>query len=184
MEKPNFQEFWVKMANLKVKVNDPHFQYQPRISQDECLVQMWQFQPKLMSYYADMPNFLEFWVKMAKVTLKVKVNDSHFQYQLRISQDVCLVQIWQFQLKSMTSYHADKPNFLEFLVKMVKITLKIKVNNPHFQYQLRVSHDACLVQICRWWLKLKSVTFIKGTRLSRWTDTSKDNTPSAWNDKG
>ena len=30
-----------------------------------------------MSHCADKPNFLEFWVKM---TLKVKVNDLHFQY--------------------------------------------------------------------------------------------------------
>ena len=41
---------------------------------------------------------------------------------------------------------ADKPNCLEFWVKMVKMTLKIKVNDPYFQYQLRVFQDACLVQ--------------------------------------
>ena len=35
-------------------------------------------------------------VKMAKITLKVKVNDLHFQYQPRVSQDVYLVQIWLF----------------------------------------------------------------------------------------
>ena len=29
-------------------------------------------------------------------TLKVKVNDLHFQYQLRKSQDAYLVQIWWF----------------------------------------------------------------------------------------
>ena len=28
------------------------------------------------------------------MTLRVKVNDSHFQYQLRESQDAYLVQIW------------------------------------------------------------------------------------------
>ena len=27
----------------------------------------------------------KFWVKMAKMTLQVKVNDFHFQYQLRVS---------------------------------------------------------------------------------------------------
>ena len=51
----------------------------------------------------------------------------------------------------MTTYRADKPNFLEFLVKMAKVTLKVKVNDLNFQYQPRVSHDACLVipaQIC------------------------------------
>ena len=55
----------------------------------------------------------------------------------------------------MTSYRADEPNFLEFWDKMAKMTLKFKVNDPYFQYQPRVSHDACLVQI--WWFKLKSV---------------------------
>ena len=50
----------------------------------------------MTSYSADKPNFLGFWVKMAKITLKVKVNDLHFQYQLRVSQDACMVQIWLF----------------------------------------------------------------------------------------
>ena len=31
-----------------------------------------------------------------QMTLKVKVNASHFQYQLRESQDAYLVQIWWF----------------------------------------------------------------------------------------
>ena len=83
------------------------------------------------------------------MTLKVKVNDLHFQYQLRESQDVYLVQIWWFQLKSITSYHADKSNFLEFKVKMAKMTLKVKVNDLHFIHQPRVFQDACLVQT--WW---------------------------------
>ena len=38
--------------------------------------------------------------------------------------------------------------FLEFWVEMTKISLKVTVNDPQFQYQLRVSQDACLVQIC------------------------------------
>ena len=38
---------------------------------------------------------------MAKVTLMVKVNDLHFQYQPRVSQDACLVQIWGFQPESV-----------------------------------------------------------------------------------
>ena len=38
---------------------------------------------------------------------------------------------------------------------MAKMTLLVKVNDPYFQYQPRVSHDACLVQI--WWFQLKSV---------------------------
>ena len=74
-------------------------QYQPRVSQDGCLLQIWESQPiPVMSYRANKPNFPEFWVKMAKMTLKVKVNDIHFQYQLRVSHDACLVQIWWLQL--------------------------------------------------------------------------------------
>ena len=66
-----------------------------------------------MSYQVDKPNFQEFWVKMAKMTLKVKVNDPYFQYQTRVFQDACLVQIWWFQLKSVMSYHADKVKFTD-----------------------------------------------------------------------
>ena len=47
----------------------------------------------------------------------------------------------------MTSYCADKPNFLKFLIKIAKMTLKVKVNDLHFQYQPRLSQDACLEQI-------------------------------------
>ena len=57
------------------------------------------------------------------MTLKVKVNDLHFQYQPRVSQEACLVQIWWYYPKLMTSYRADKPNFLEVWVKMAKMTL-------------------------------------------------------------
>ena len=34
--------------------------------------------------------------QMTKMTLKVKLNDLHFQYQPRVSKDACLVQIWWF----------------------------------------------------------------------------------------
>ena len=67
----------------------------------------------MTSYCADKPNFLEFWVKMAKMTLKVKVNDLHFQYQPRVSHDACLVQIWWFLFKFVTSYSADKVKFTD-----------------------------------------------------------------------
>ena len=50
---------------------------------------------------------------MTKMTLKVKVNDLHFQYQPRVSQDACFVQIWWFQLKPVTSYPADKVKFTD-----------------------------------------------------------------------
>ena len=57
---------------------------------------------------SDKLNILEFWVKKAKMTLKVKVNDPYFQCQLRVSYDACLVPIWWFKLKSVKSYRADK----------------------------------------------------------------------------
>ena len=60
-----------------------------------------------------------------------------------------LVQILSFYLESIKNYRTDKPNFPEFKVKMAKMTLKVKVNDPYFQYQPRVSQDACLVQF--WW---------------------------------
>ena len=69
------------------------------------------------------------------------------EYQSRESQDAYLVHIWWFYLKSISSYCADKPNFLEFWVEMAIMNLKVNVNDPYFQNQPRVSQDACLVQI-------------------------------------
>ena len=51
---------------------------------------------------------------MAKMTLKVKVNDRYFQYMPRVSHVACLVQIRWFQAKSGKSYCIDKAIFLEF----------------------------------------------------------------------
>ena len=42
------------------------------------------------------------------MTLKIKVNDSHFQYQPKVSHDACFGHIWWIQLKSVMSYHANK----------------------------------------------------------------------------
>ena len=151
---------------LKGKLNDVHFQCQLRVSQDACLVQIWSFQLKsVLSYHADKQSLLEFYVEMAKMTLKGKLNDLHFQYQLEVSQHACLVQIWWFQLKCVTSYYADKRSLLEFYVKMAKMTLKV-VNDLHFQYQLRVSQHACLVQIC--WFQLKSVMIYPADKVKCW----------------
>ena len=38
---------------------------------------------------------------------------SYFQYQSRVSLDACLMQIWWFQLKSVTSYCLDKVKFTD-----------------------------------------------------------------------
>ena len=43
--------------------------------------------------------------------------------------------------------------FPRILSQNGQMTFKIKVNDPYFQYQPRVSHDTCLVQI--WWFQLK-----------------------------
>ena len=65
---------------LKVKIKDYYFLYQRRVSHYACLVQIWWFQPKsVLGYCIDKPNFPEFYVKMAEMTLKVKVNDPYFQ---------------------------------------------------------------------------------------------------------
>ena len=65
------------------------------------------------------------------------------------------------------------------------MTLKAKVNDPYFQYQPRVSHNACLVQI--WWFQPKSVTSSRADKVKFTdgrTDAGNDNTPSAWEVKG
>ena len=64
-----------------------------------------------MRYRADKLNFPEFWVKMAKITLKVKAN--YLQYQPRVSQDACLVQIWWVLFKCVTSYRAYKVKYTD-----------------------------------------------------------------------
>ena len=69
---------------------------------------------------------------------------------------------------------------------MAKMTLKVKVNDLHFQYELRVSQDACLVQI--WWFQLNLWRVIVWTRQSLqtdgWTDVGNEDTPLPWKAKG
>ena len=89
--------------------------------------------------------FLGILTRNGQMALKVKVNYPHFQYQPRESWDAYLVQMWWILLKSIANYCTDKPNFLEFLVQTAKMTLKVMINDLHFQYQLKVSQDACLV---------------------------------------
>ena len=130
---------------LKVKVNDPHFQYQPTYSQDAYWVQIWWFYLKSITCYCkDKPNFLEFWDKKGNFSLKMW---------------------WVITL--------DKPNFLEFWVKIAKMTLKVKFNYLHFQYQLRVSHDAYLEQI--WWFQSYRADKLKFTD-RRTEEAGNDNT--------
>ena len=67
---------------------------------------------------------------MAKMTLKVEVNDLHFQYQPRYPVMNVLCKFGDSSPNLWRLINADKPNLLEFWVKM---TLKVKVNDPHFQ---------------------------------------------------
>ena len=64
-----------------------------------------------MSYRTDKPNFPKFWVKMAKMTLKVKVNGLRFQYQPRVSHDACLVILAQIY-DELTRGQAEPPRIL------------------------------------------------------------------------
>ena len=50
---------------------------------------------------------------MAKMTLKVKVNDFHFQCQPRVSHDACLVQFGDSSSNLWPSYRADKVKFTD-----------------------------------------------------------------------
>ena len=85
-----------------------------------------------MNYHADKPNFLELWVKMAKMILKVNVNDPYFRYQPRVSHDACLVQIWWFQLKFVVWYHADKVKFTDRRMdgQMQAMTIPLQPERP------------------------------------------------------
>ena len=100
---------WNGQMTLKITVDDLQCLISVE-SQDAYLVILTQ---SITSYCADKPNFLESWVKMAKITWKVIANDPHFQYQSGVSHNVCLVQIWWFQLKSVTSYRVDKAKFMD-----------------------------------------------------------------------
>ena len=71
---------------LMVKVDDPFFQHQPREAYPK--MQIWctfcdSSSIPLQGIAKKSRIFLVFWVKMTKLTLQFKVNDPHFQYQLR-----------------------------------------------------------------------------------------------------
>ena len=57
-------------------------------------------------------EFPRFWVKRQN-ELEGHGQWPHFQYQLKVSCDACVVQIWWFQLQSVTSYRADKVKFTD-----------------------------------------------------------------------
>ena len=106
--------------------------------------------------------------------LKVKINDHTSRKYHRMH---FFVQIWWF----VTSYRADKPNFLEFWIKMAKMALKVRVSDPNFQYHIPwCMFGANLVipaQICD---ELSCGQGKVYERTDRQTDAGNDNTPSAW----
>ena len=66
----------------------------------------------------------------------------HGQYQLRVSQDACLVQIWWFQLKSVTSYGAVKVKLMDRQTSVLHIWYKyqVKLDAPHSALTYLCSH--------------------------------------------
>ena len=67
------------------------------------------------------------------------------------------------------------------------MTLKVKVDDLYFQYQLRVSHDACLLipaQIRAEWSCGQGKVYGRTLgRTDRRADADNDNTPSVWKAK-
>ena len=129
-----FLESWDEMAKWPWKSMSMIPIFNTCTSQQNLNVHIWckfvdsSSNPLQLSYCTDKPNFLEFWVKMAKMTLKVKVNGSHC-----ISHDTCLMQICRFQPKSVTELWRRLAKFL-IKVKMAKMTLKVKYNDPYLWY--------------------------------------------------
>ena len=93
-------------------------------------------------------RFVESWFEMFKWPWRSR-SMTPYSTPVKGIPDAHLVQIWWFQLKSISSYCGDKPNFLDFWDKMPKMTLKVNVNDPYFRYLTRISQDPCLVQIWR-----------------------------------
>ena len=81
------------------------------------------------------------------MTLKVKVDYTNFQYQAEGSLDIPFVQIWCKNDKSTESYCPDKLIFARISQIKSKMTLMVKGDHTHFQYQTERSLDTPFVQI-------------------------------------
>ena len=100
---------------LKVKVNDLHAFSIPAESIPGCmfganLVILAQIYDELSCKQAKFPIILS---QNGQNDLEGQGQWPLFQYQPRVSHGACLVQIWWFQLKSVTSYRADKVKFMD-----------------------------------------------------------------------
>ena len=109
-------------------------------------MQIWWFYQiyyKLSCAYANFPRILSQMVKMSKVVFKFKVSDTYFQYQLRVIHDAYLVQLWWFQLQSVTRYRADKVKFLTNVFLNIHHTVQF-FPNTHDIY--RMTHQSRIIR--------------------------------------
>ena len=138
---------WNGQMTMKVTVNASHFQYQLRETQDTYSVLFFilaQIHKKLLHWQDEIP---EIWSKWPKLPWRLRSMTSIFN----TLQEYPRMHVWcKFGNCSPNLWRVtDKSNFIESWVKMAKITLQVKVNDPYIQYQPTVSHDACVVQIWR-----------------------------------
>ena len=122
----------------------------------------------------DKPNFLEFWVKMAKITLKAKVNDPYFQYQAGIFHDACLVQIWWFQPKSVIELSWGQSKFPRILSQNGQNDFESQGQWPLFSMPAE-NIPGCMHVWCKFDDNSSNLwRVIVRTRYSSWTDGWKD----------
>ena len=81
----------------------------------------------------------------SKITLKVKVDHTNFQYQAEASLDTPFVQIWCKNDKSTKSNCPDKHILAHISQFKSKMNLKVKVNHTHFQYKAEGSLDTSFI---------------------------------------
>ena len=91
-------------------------------------------------------RFLKFWVEMAKCPWRSRSITPIFNTSCGNSKMHICCKFGDCSSKPMQVTHGKA----KFLSQDGQKTSKVKVNDLHFQYQLRVSQDARLVQI--WWL--------------------------------
>ena len=131
---------------LKVKVNDPHFQYQLR----ECiigtnLVILAQIHYKLAPRQVRFPRILsqngQNDIEGQGQWPPFSIPAASIPWCMCSANLVIPAQICDKLLRGQAKFQNDR-NF-----KMTEMNLKVAVSDPHFKYQLRVSQDACLVQM-------------------------------------
>ena len=143
-------------------------------------------------YWASFPGILS---RNDRMTLKVKINDPHFQYRRKnSSMHISCKFVDSNSNPLQLSYHADKLHFPESWVKMAKWPWRSKPMIPMY-------HTSCEYHNMRVWFKFGDYSSnlwrviarkILSLRRDGQTDglvdkrpdASNDNTPSAWKVKG